>query len=60
MKAETQLVEEAAITCSYCQSNAHSRTVQTLCKLDCSVQTCLVLLRHRAEDCKPQAVLSHP
>lgn len=48
MKARTQLVEEAAITCSYCQSNAHSRTVQTLCKLDCSVQTCLVL-QHRAK-----------
>jgi len=34
MKSEIQLVEEAAITCSYCQSNAHSRTVQPFCKLD--------------------------
>lgn len=50
MKAEIQLVEEAAITCSYCQSNAHSRIVQPLCKLDCYMQTCSVLLPHRAED----------
>lgn len=55
MKAETQLVEEASTTCSYCQSSAHCRTVQPLCELDCSVQTCSVLLLHRAEDCKPQA-----
>lgn len=32
VKAEIQLVEEAAITCSYCQSNAHSGTVQPLHK----------------------------
>lgn len=49
-KAEIQLVEEAAITCSYCQSIAHSRIVQPLCKLDCYVQTCSVQKWHRAED----------
>lgn len=48
MKAEIQLVEEAAITCSYCQSNAHSRIVQPLCKLQ------------RAEDSKPRAVQHRP
>lgn len=55
MKAEIQLVEEAAITCSYCQSNAHSRIVQPLCKLDCYVQICSVPLLHGAEDWKPWA-----
>lgn len=48
MKAEIQLVKEAAITCSYCQSNAHSRIVQPLCKLQ------------RAEDGKPRAVQHRP
>lgn len=48
MKAEIQLVKEAAITCSYCQSNAHSRIVQPLCKLQ------------RAEDGKPRAVHHRP
>lgn len=46
MKAEIQLVEEASITCSYCQSSAHSRTVQPLYKLDCHVQTCSVPVLH--------------
>lgn len=58
MKAEIQLVEEAAITCSYCQSNAHSRIVQPLCKLDCYVQICSVPLLHGAEDWKPWAAQS--
>ena len=60
MKAEIQLVEEAAITGSYCQSNAHSRIVQPLCKLDCYVQTCSVPLLHRAEDWKPWAAQRRP
>lgn len=48
MKAEIQLVGEASITCGYCQSSAHSRIVQPLCKLDCCVQTRSVLILHRA------------
>lgn len=48
MKAEIRLAGEASITCGYCQSSAHSRIVQPLCKLDCCVQTRSVLILHRA------------
>lgn len=60
MKAEIQLVEEASITCGYCQSNAHGRTVQALYELGCYAQACSVLLLHRAGDWKPWAAQRHP